>query len=243
MLLVPSRRFGCPSVQYSNEAVSDKSFWNLIGKNFYRHEMKNLKTLVLVDNTVDREKLNKGLAGFQTFCRRNYEVANINFVGEETLDNPKSTSDMKTAIQRYTTDLVLLILQSRDVEAYSRFKDLMDRTFGYHSICMTERVFEGKMGSSMGSIMMKVNLKGAGSNHTIQGGKLKNIMADTLVLGADVTHPSGSSILGCPLIAAIVGSVDNHAGRFLGSMRLQSAGKKEVSTFTSNFFLSADSCR
>ncbi|KAH9867104.1 hypothetical protein IAQ61_007696 [Plenodomus lingam] len=37
----------------------------------------------------------------------------------------------------------------------------------------------------------------------------------------DVTHPGPGALLGTPSIAAIVGSVDQHGGKFLGSMRLQ----------------------
>ena len=38
---------------------------------------------------------------------------------------------------------------------------------------------------------------------------------------SDVTHPSPGSLLGTPSIAAIVGSVNQNGGKFLGSMRLQ----------------------
>lgn len=54
-------------------------------------------------------------------------------------------------------------------------------------------------------------------------------METALVLGADVTHPGPGSVPGCHSIAAIVGSVDRHAGRFLGSMRLQRTPRAEVS--------------
>jgi eukaryotic translation initiation factor 2C len=80
----------------------------------------------------------------------------------------------------------------------------------------------------MGNLMMKANLKMAGSNHTIDNGVIDDTLKDTLVLGADVTHPGPGSLMECPSTAAIVGSVDSWAGRFLSSMRLQSEGRKEV---------------
>jgi hypothetical protein len=74
--------------------------------------------------------------------------------------------------------------------------------------------------------MLKASLKTASINHTISGAMLSTIMTNTLVLGDDATHPTGSSFFGCPFYCS---NRDNHAGRFLGSMRLQNVGKKEVS--------------
>lgn len=66
---------------------------------------------------------------------------------------------------------------------------------------------------------MKFNSKFGGTNHSTAA--VRSRMQKTLVLGADLSHPGPGSIHGCPSIAAIVGSVDENGGRFLGSMRLQ----------------------
>jgi len=66
---------------------------------------------------------------------------------------------------------------------------------------------------------MKIILKGNGINHEIQA--LKSTFSNTMVIGADVTHPSPGCIPGCPSIAAVVGSIDESGGKYLGSMRLQ----------------------
>lgn len=61
---------------------------------------------------------------------------------------------------------------------------------------------------------MKVNLKLGGINHSTQ--IVQNRMQGTMILGADVTHPGPGAIQGCPSIAAIVGSVEDNAGKFPG---------------------------
>jgi eukaryotic translation initiation factor 2C len=78
---------------------------------------------------------------------------------------------------------------------------------------------------------MKANLKFRGINHCAESSNdvSKKWLKDTLVLGADVTHPSGGALPGCPSIAAVVGSTEETGGRFLGSVQLQSEGNKEVS--------------
>lgn len=85
--------------------------------------------------------------------------------------------------------------------------------------------------------MMKAKIKCGGINHTAGGPVDPKSMSyitaityqikDMMLLGADVTHPSVASIEGCPSIAAMVGSVDNWSGKFLGSMRLQDQDKKD----------------
>jgi eukaryotic translation initiation factor 2C len=66
---------------------------------------------------------------------------------------------------------------------------------------------------------MKVNLKFGGINHSTSDVRAR--IHKTLVLGADLSHPGPGAIFGCPSIAAVVGSVDDNGGKFLGSMRLQ----------------------
>jgi eukaryotic translation initiation factor 2C len=78
---------------------------------------------------------------------------------------------------------------------------------------------------------MKFNLKGSGTNHAVEASHLSSILASasqpssanchTIILGADVAHPTGSARPGCPSIAAVVGSTDDNYLHYPGSMRLQ----------------------
>ncbi|KAF2867614.1 hypothetical protein BDV95DRAFT_597829 [Massariosphaeria phaeospora] len=78
----------------------------------------------------------------------------------------------------------------------------------------------------MTNVMMKVNLKFEGINHTIQ--EVGHRLSDhTMVLGADVVHAGPGAFPGTPSIAAIVGSVDEWGTRCLGSMRLQRIDKTD----------------
>jgi eukaryotic translation initiation factor 2C len=82
----------------------------------------------------------------------------------------------------------------------------------------------------MTNVMMKLNLKLGGINHVVQP-VANRLGKTTMVLGADLVHPGTGAYPGTPSIAAIVGSIDDHAGMCLGSMRLQSVNKidREVS--------------
>lgn len=80
----------------------------------------------------------------------------------------------------------------------------------------------------MANVMMKANLKLSGVNHSVN--KVRCRLSNTLIIGADVTHPGFSTLPGTPSIAAVLGSVESTGGKFLGSMRFQYKDKQEVST-------------
>ncbi|KAJ4376118.1 hypothetical protein N0V83_001399 [Neocucurbitaria cava] len=142
--------------------------------------------------------------------------------------------------------LVVLLLRQRSIPVYSAFKDVADRIAGLQSLCVTEEKNQGKQEDNrdlqqyFSNVMMKVNLKQGGRNHTVcdDSAGEKRLSETTLkkqggarakmILGADVTHPGGGSLKGCPSIAALVGSVDLDGGKFLGSMRLQAECKSEI---------------
>ncbi|KAL1799385.1 hypothetical protein ACET3X_003422 [Alternaria dauci] len=137
--------------------------------------------------------------------------------------------------------IVLLLLRNSNRTIYQSFKDLADREFGLQTVCITqEKVCDKGTGALargyeqyLGNVMMKVNLKCGGINHSA-GDSAKNSneslqtkLGDVMILGTDVTHPSVASIEGCPSIASIVGSVDGFGGKFLGSMRLQNPDRTD----------------
>jgi len=161
-------------------------------------------------------------------------------------------NDVKEAIKRCQQQsangkLVILVLERYNIPVYSAFKDVADRIAGLQSLCVTAEKNSNKQLGDKGlsqyfaNVMMKVNLKQGGLNHTAcdenpgEGTIRKTLLKEAparsvMILGADVTHPGTNSLVGCPSIAALVGSVDLDGGKFLGSMRLQEKSKKEVNT-------------
>ncbi|ORY07012.1 ribonuclease H-like domain-containing protein [Clohesyomyces aquaticus] len=165
-----------------------------------------------------------------------------------SLDKTELDDGLEQA-KTFGANFVLLILNRKSNPIYSAFTDLVDRNYGFHSLCITEApnwkfakdqkfpncklkpsatksVPPNEMGQYLGNVAMKVNLKASGTKHFVPD--VPKGLEDTLVLEADVTHPSPGFLIGCPSIAAIVGSVDAHCGKFLGSMRLQRKDKKEM---------------
>jgi eukaryotic translation initiation factor 2C len=171
-------------------------------------------------------------------------TVNISGIGsnESTYDSLRQNMEETiSAMQKNkpNANFAILLLRSRNIPAYCAFKDLVDREFSMQSLCLTQAPNQGKSDISqyMANIMMKANLKLGGGNHTVMlsgvsGSNIANKLQGTLVLGADVTHPGSNSLIGCPSIAAVVGSIDSAATKFRGSMRLQNTCKKEVRACT-----------
>lgn len=89
---------------------------------------------------------------------------------------------------------------------------------------------DGPLKYYMAGVALKLNLKLGNWNWEACGdlGEIRNYIShrvgarlNTLILGADVTHPGPNSVEGCPSVAAVVGNVDLVCGRMPGSMRYQ----------------------
>lgn len=139
---------------------------------------------------------------------------------------------------------ILVILKQKDQAKYPLIKRAAELRFGIKTVFavaerggQNTRPFDPESGAN---IALKYNLKGNGCNHYLADEEFKSLraisanssaapVADTIVLGADVTHPGRGATEGTPSIAAVVGSTDDAFMHFPGSMRLQRARKEEIS--------------
>lgn len=143
------------------------------------------------------------------------------------LSNEKTFESHLSDAKVSGADLVVLMLPKPDRSMYGNFKRLTDRTHGLNSICLAKpAAMDSQISKYMTNIALKVNFKTGGINAQVKG--INTFMGNnTLLLGADVVHPGHLAFEESPSIACIVGSVDNEAGRFFGSARLQSKDKTD----------------
>ncbi|KAK3673508.1 hypothetical protein LTR78_006742 [Recurvomyces mirabilis] len=149
---------------------------------------------------------------------------------------------------------VLIAMPSKNDDLYATIKRVAELKMGLKTVCCVAakmskwwqtkwqngqqfREFNKfSAGQHCANIAVKINTKGECDNHRIKPDALRELfddanktIADAIVLGADVTHPMGHCAPGCPSVAAVVGSTDDHFAQFPGSMRLQQ-GRQEVIT-------------
>lgn len=153
--------------------------------------------------------------------------------------------------------VVFVIVPDQDSGRYAKIKAIGDRESGIQTICVTHSKLAKPTldNATLDYLALKFNMKLGGQNHKVRlpaetrtnGGfaparpsgnskatgpassadLLSSLAGDTMVVGADVTHPTGGAIMGCPSIAAVVASTDNDFMNYPGSMRLQE-GRKEM---------------
>ena len=156
-------------------------------------------------------------------------VAHIRTPGEKQLQD-----DFKT-VPGYPAP-VLVLLPEAHYDVYSSVKRIADLQLGRHVICVVGTKLRnfgerGKGQQYLANVGLKFNLKGGGVNHAVEQSHLQSLLhpespsayapCRTIIIGADVAHPTGSARPGCPSIAAVVGSVDDNYLHYPGLMRLQ----------------------
>lgn len=123
-----------------------------------------------------------------------------------------------------------VVLPNQDARRYASIKRVAELQLGFNTVLIhhTHNHFNAQKASN---IAMKWNLKLGQVSHALPRsfqGLRSNGIADTIVIGADVTHPGKGSADACPSIAAVVGSVDDDFMHFPGSMRLQRHRKEYI---------------
>ncbi|KAK4963883.1 hypothetical protein LTR66_012595 [Elasticomyces elasticus] len=117
---------------------------------------------------------------------------------------------------------------------YAAFKYTADLVVGIQSLCINEGKYSTQIVGPgyLANVAMKVNLKFCNTNHSVKYSSPKLLnednKIDTLILGADATHPSPGSSGWYPSTTAVVGSVDDRFGRFPGSIHFQSPGQEII---------------
>merc|ERR1711988_444727 len=117
---------------------------------------------------------------------------------------------------QYKADLVMLILNQHDGYLYNKMKALGDVEHGIHTQCLLSKNAKGnKLNPNLaGNLLLKINAKLNGINNQVKNKTDAGIMVEpTLILGADVTHPSPGENTK-PSIAALVGSMNRAASRY-----------------------------
>jgi len=251
LLKVPARWLEPPTLRYSNNAppaVFEEASWNLKNLEFFKSS-KALKEILVLDLHQGPPNLAQLRSKLQSQLRRlgliNANVNNLTHGGQ-----PVNASGVITEawlgqyfrqLQQPISASIFVVLPKKCYDSYAHVKRVADLQLGRHAVCAVgSNIAKGGPVSDqyLANVAMKFNLKGGGSNHAVQVEHLASILpsvsqskakgCDTIIIGADVAHPTGSARPGCPSIAAVVGSTDDNYLHYPGSMRLQISRKETI---------------
>ncbi|EME82122.1 uncharacterized protein MYCFIDRAFT_15043, partial [Pseudocercospora fijiensis CIRAD86] len=130
---------------------------------------------------------------------------------------------------------LLVLIKEKNQDQYAFIKRVAELQLGIQTVfCIQdEKRLTAFNAQAASNIALKFNMRSAGVNHDLgtQGFaalKTPNRLSNTIVLGADVTHPPTSSSPGTPSIAAVVGTTEDDFMHFPGSMRLQRGRQEDI---------------
>ncbi|XP_015751565.1 PREDICTED: protein argonaute-2-like isoform X2 [Acropora digitifera] len=176
----------------------------------------------------------------RNFCRQMSSVSN-----REGIRMPEQPADVSFArgfgdVERLFSgwsgrfpnlQLIMVVLPGNDKKLYSEVKRVGDSLIGVATQCVQMRLVQQAKPQVCANISLKINAKLGGTNHVIDDSVKPVISKDTIVFGADVTHPSPTEN-GIPSIAAVVASMDRHASKYHARVRAQrhrnGAGAQEI---------------
>ncbi|OQE42916.1 hypothetical protein PENCOP_c003G05851 [Penicillium coprophilum] len=125
---------------------------------------------------------------------------------------------------------VVILLPGTEGKIFDFVKYAGDIKTGVLTHCMQYSKFMPANEQYLSNNAMKVNLKMGGCNQLLQPSNARFIGAakNTMVVGLDVTHPSGTDPEVFPSIAGIVASIDYRMGQWPGEVRAQTRRQENI---------------
>ncbi|KAF9927987.1 hypothetical protein BGZ67_007217, partial [Mortierella alpina] len=232
MAVVRARILEAPMLSYSPRSVqpnfaSQEGSWNLINKKLIQGA--TLESWVVVVYVSERQLPREQVQGFiRRLCQTCVDIgiAIPNKSPQLVYINPQGDIEQglraawKVAgdqVKKYP-QLLLCILPNTGTPLYAEIKRVTDTVLGSASQCMQSIHTVQPKPQYCANLCLKINAKLGGLNWKLT----TPFMTDkpTILFGADVNH-AGAGDMTTPSIAAVVASLDDHAGKFATSVRLQ----------------------
>lgn len=144
------------------------------------------------------------------------------FVSRQNLAEIKS-SVMNIFIKQKAlkTDLIVVVIPDYPVGIYAAVKQKSELEVGVLTQCIKSKTMFKMNTSTSSNILLKINSKLNGINHTLANRSSPPSMDGAIIFGADVTHPSPEQTT-IPSVAAVAASHDIYGSQYNMEWRLQS---------------------
>ncbi|KAL4119321.1 hypothetical protein QTP88_012145 [Uroleucon formosanum] len=119
------------------------------------------------------------------------------------------------------TELIVVIIPEYPAGIYASVKQKSELEVGILTQCIKSRTMFKMNTSTSSNILLKINSKLNGINHTLANRSSPPSMDGAIIFGADVTHPSPDQTT-IPSVAAVAASHDIYGSQYNMEWRLQS---------------------
>lgn len=124
--------------------------------------------------------------------------------------------------------LIVCFLPNTSKSLYGEIKRITDTVIGVPSQCMQMKHVRAAKKQYCANVCLKMNIKIGGANVQLAPGMLNFVTSKpTIIIGLDVSHPAPLDH-SRPSIAAAVASLDERAGRYAATIRIQAARTETV---------------
>ncbi|KAJ5898937.1 hypothetical protein N7495_003681 [Penicillium taxi] len=231
MCAFPGRILSAPNLRYGNVRETPRGgSWNLMKKKFTEGgKCNSWGCLVLFRKYGLQGDIARAMGSFQAQLKSlGVSVPNPGPTKSVELHDRNWREQVETVMREAKShfELLVVILTTMDEKTFSWVKFVGDCRVGILNHCMQAEKFMRGDVQYLANNAMKVNLKLGGVCQMLD--QASPIMARTMVVGLDVTHPSPTDPESFPSLACIVASVDGRAGQWPGEIRIQERRQESV---------------
>ncbi|XP_011135141.1 protein argonaute-2 isoform X2 [Harpegnathos saltator] len=135
----------------------------------------------------------------------------------------------KLFMEKKNLKLIFVILPNHTDAVYGKVKKISELRVGVLTQCVKIKNVYSTNSSTAHNILLKVNSKLNGINHTFTSRTMPYCLRDTnyMLIGADVSHPSPDA-KDIPSVAAVAASHDETTFKYNVTIRLQQAKQEEI---------------
>ena len=174
------------------------------------------------------------------YCPNLQELNDSRLVHKQSFpfNNPSSMEKQLGKFSDAGVSVVFVILQGQDAANYDLLKKVAETQLGLHTICVVKKngwpnnpkvpAQLPSNGRQVASILMKVNIRLGGRTACVSLSQSEDDIRtifdkNTMIVGADVTHPGPASMREVPSVAAVVASEDADFCYYPASFRCQTS--------------------
>jgi eukaryotic translation initiation factor 2C len=222
LMTVKARVLNGPDLMYGNGPITpDNGQWNLRGKKF--HTPKSVESWAVIN--FDERMRTKDVDNFLHAMISQASVVGMKLPSKlPAYTRPKKGEDVATTyayvVRKTNAKFILCVLPNAGVALYGDIKVASDAYSGVVSQCMLSKHIQKKNPQYIGNLFLKINVKLGGKNCVLKETVPVLENNETIIFGADITHPSPLD-RNQPSVAAMSASMDKYGATHVASIRQQ----------------------
>ncbi|PKB99050.1 Piwi-domain-containing protein [Rhizophagus irregularis] len=231
MAVVNARILPTPTIQYHQSSREHRvrpngGAWNLRDKKVANGATLSSWSVMVFSNY---KHLPDQAIKFFNILDRDPPICRGNPIGniEESLN--KAYLNAKEKARVIKPQLILCILPNAGPELYAEIKRISETAIGVATQCIQSIHMKNPKKQYCANVCLKMNVKLGGENSFLIPEHIQFLIDDpTILMGADVTHPTATADDESPSYAALCGSMNVKASRYAASLRVQTGGTEII---------------